>query len=148
MATVGETKTHKTVLGLNEGSQGRKAVLVSNAENSASIFENLLGSLRGHQQARSTEQNTTTYATRVGLNINTPLCGVEVERLESTFTAENLELVDVLIAAVVPGVGETLRVLVGEDGAIGLHRGLGGQVLQGIRQGNIMFKFGTAPLKR
>ena len=96
----------------------------------------------------STKQNASTYATRVGLDVDTPLCGIEVEGLEGTLTAQNFELVDVFIAAVVPGIGETLRVLVGEDGTIGLHRSLGGQVLQGIRQGNNMFKFGNVLPKR
>ena len=71
-----------------------------------------------------------TYATRVGLDVDTPLCGVEVERLEGTLAAQDLELVDVLVTTIVTSVGETFRVLVGQDGAVGLHGGLTRQVLR------------------
>lgn len=71
----------------------------------------------------------TTYTTRVRLDVDAPLCGVEVERLEGTLAAQNLELVDVLVTTIVTSVGETFRVLVGQDGAVGLHGGLTCQVL-------------------
>lgn len=41
-----------------------------------------------------------TDAARVGLDVDAPDCGVEVERLEGTFLAEALELVDVLLRVV------------------------------------------------
>ena len=63
------------------------------------------------------------------MDVDAPLGGVEVEGLEGTLLAEDLELVDVLVTAVVPRIGETLRVLVGEDGAVGLHRRAARQVL-------------------
>ena len=53
----------------------------------------------------------------------------KVEGLQSTFTAENLELVDVLVTTVGAGSGKTFRVLVGQDGSIGLHGGLNYQIL-------------------
>ena len=71
-----------------------------------------------------------TYTARVRLDVDAPLCGVEMEGLEGTLLAEDLELVDVLVATVVARVGETLRVLVGEDGAVGLHRRAARQVLR------------------
>lgn len=52
-----------------------------------------------------------------------------MERLESTLPAENLELVDPFVATVVTSVGKTLRVLVGENGAVGFHGRPTGQVL-------------------
>ena len=74
--------------------------------------------------------NKVTYAAGVWLDVDAPLSGIEVEGLEGTLLAEDLELVDVLVAAVVTGVGKTLRVLVGEDGAVGLHGGPAGQILR------------------
>lgn len=71
---------------------------------------------------------------RVGLDVDTPDLGVEVERLESALSGEVLELVDELVAAVVTGAGETLRVLVGEDRAVGLHDGEGGEVLRDVSE--------------
>ena len=71
-----------------------------------------------------------TYATGIGLDIDPPLGGFEVERLEGTLLAQDLELVDVLVTTVVTRVGKTLRVLVCEDGAIGLHGGTTRQVLK------------------
>lgn len=67
--------------------------------------------------------------TRVRLDVDTPNLGVEVKGLEGSLSAEVLEDVDVLVTTVVSGSGKTLRVLVGEDGAVGLHDGERGQVL-------------------
>ena len=74
-----------------------------------------------------------THRAGIRLNVNTPLCRVQVERLESTFSAENFELVDVLVTTVVTGIGETLGVLVGQDRAICLHGSPAGQVLDDQR---------------
>ena len=73
-----------------------------------------------------------TYAARVGLDVDTPLGRVEVERLESTLPAQHFELVDPLVTTVIPRTRETLRVLVREDGAICLHDGLTRQVLGAV----------------
>ena len=67
---------------------------------------------------------------RIRLYIHAPLGGVKVERLEGPLATELLELVNPLVPAVIPRVGKTLRVLVGEDGAVGLHRRAAGQVLR------------------
>lgn len=66
---------------------------------------------------------------RVWLDVATPDLGVEVEGLESSVSAEVLELVDVLVTTVVSCAWETFRVLVGEHGAVGFHNSQGGQVL-------------------
>lgn len=66
---------------------------------------------------------------RVRLDVDTPLLGGETKGLEGTLAAEVLDLVDVLVTTVVTGTGETLGVLVGQGGAVGLHDGLGGEVL-------------------
>lgn len=60
-----------------------------------------------------------------------------MESLEGALAAEQLELVDPLVTAVVARVGETLGVLVGQDGAVGLHNRARGQVLQIIQRVNI-----------
>lgn len=65
------------------------------------------------------------------LNVDTPLLGVEVEGLKGTVLAENLDLVDVLVATIVAGAGETLRVLVGHGRAEGIEDGTGSDVLGG-----------------
>lgn len=90
--------------------------------------------VRGSRLERFIFNNTgnMTHTTRVGLNINTPLGGVEVERGESAFPAENFKLINVLITTVVTSIRETLRVLVGEDRTIGLHSSAAGQVLRRV----------------
>jgi len=70
-----------------------------------------------------------THGAGVGLNVDTPLCRVQVERLEGPLPAEDLEFIDILVTTIVTGIGETLRVFVGEDGAVGLHSGPASQVL-------------------
>lgn len=87
VTTVGETKTHDTVLGLDESSEGSK-----------------VGS-----------------RSRVWLDVDTPDSGVKVEGLKGTLAGEVLELVNILVTTVVTSTGETFRVLVGEDGSVGLH---------------------------
>lgn len=81
--------------------------------------------------------------TGVRLHVDAPDFRVEVERLQGSLTAQVLEDVNVLIVSralmgcrladlvttVVASAGETLRVLVGEDGSVGLHDGERGQVL-------------------
>jgi hypothetical protein len=68
--------------------------------------------------------------TRVGLDVDTPDLGVEVECLKSSVSAQVLEDVDVLVTTVVSSSGQTLGVLVGQHGAVGLHNGQRGQVLE------------------
>jgi hypothetical protein len=70
--------------------------------------------------------------TRVRLDVDTPDGRVEVEGLERALTAEVLENVNVLVTTVVAGTGETLGVLVGEDGTVGLEHGERRQVLCGV----------------
>jgi hypothetical protein len=65
------------------------------------------------------------------LDVDTPLGRVEVEGLEGTALAQQLDLVNVLVAAVVAGAGQTLGVLVGHGGAQGIEDGAGGDVLGG-----------------
>jgi hypothetical protein len=68
------------------------------------------------------------------LNVDTPLVCVEVEGLESTLLAGKLDLVDELVATVVPGTWITLRVLVGHWGSKGIEDGTGGDILRGNQQ--------------
>lgn len=51
------------------------------------------------------------------LNVDTPLLVVEVEGIESTTLAEQLDLVNVLVTAIVTSTGVALRVLVGHGRA-------------------------------
>jgi len=65
------------------------------------------------------------------LDVDAPLGRVEVEGLEGTLLAEELDLVDVLVAAIVAGAGETLGVLVGHGRSEGIEDGARGDVLGG-----------------
>lgn len=67
----------------------------------------------------------------VGLDIDAPGLGVDVEGLEGSGAAEVLDLVDELVAAVVAVAGHALRVLVGEGAAEGLDHGERREVLGG-----------------
>lgn len=70
-------------------------------------------------------------AARQALDIDTPLLGVEVEGLESSLLAKQLDLVDVLVATIVTSTGVTLRVLVGHRGTEGIEDGTRSNVLGG-----------------
>lgn len=70
-------------------------------------------------------------ASTEALDVDTPLGGVEVEGLEGTLLAEKLDLVNVLVATIVPGARETLGVLVGHGRAESIEDGAGGDVLGG-----------------
>jgi hypothetical protein len=71
---------------------------------------------------------------RIGLNIDTPDGRIKVECLERSLATEDLELINPLVTAIVTCIGETLRVLVREDGAIRLHRCTRSQVLCRIKK--------------
>lgn len=66
-----------------------------------------------------------------GLDVDTPFGGVEAEGLEGALLAEQLDLVDVLVAAVVAGAGLALGVLVGHGRAEGVEDGAGSDILRG-----------------
>lgn len=69
-----------------------------------------------------------------GLNIDTPLLGVEVEGLQGTSLASQLDGVNVLVAAVVASTGVTLGVFVGHWCAEGIVDGARGDVLRGDKK--------------
>lgn len=71
-----------------------------------------------------------TYRAGIWLHVHAPLGWVEVERGESTFAAEYLELINILISAVVPRSRKALRVLVGQNRPICLHRGQACEILK------------------
>lgn len=65
------------------------------------------------------------------LDVDTPLGRVGVESLESTPLAEELDLVNVLVAAIVASAGVALGVLVGHGGAKGIENSAGGDIFGG-----------------
>lgn len=65
------------------------------------------------------------------LDINAPSIRLEAESFQSTFLAQSLGLVDVLVTSVVSGSGVSLRVLVLHDTAQSLEHRLGCEVLRG-----------------
>lgn len=70
-------------------------------------------------------------AARQALDVDAPFLRVDVEGGEGTLLAEELDAVNVLVAAVVAGTGVTLGVLVAHGGAEGVKDGAGGDVLRG-----------------
>lgn len=70
-------------------------------------------------------------ATTQALNVDTPLLLVEVEGLESTLLAKQLDGVNVLVAAVVTRTGQALRVLVGHGRSQSIEDGTGCDILGG-----------------
>lgn len=75
-----------------------------------------VGEIQAHQAVVGTHESLVDLevggATRKALNVDAPLGGVEVEGLESTLLAGDLNGVDVLVATVVTSTGVTLGVLV------------------------------------
>lgn len=65
------------------------------------------------------------------LDVDTPLLRVEVEGLEGTTLAQQLDLVNVLVATIVTSAGVALGVLVGHGRTQGIEDGAGGDVLGG-----------------
>src|SRR5687768_16761507 len=70
-------------------------------------------------------------ATAQALYIDTPLLGVQTESLESALLAQQLNGVNVLVAAVVAGTGVSLRVLVGHGRTEGIENGARCDVFRG-----------------
>mmetsp|Transcript_22108 Transcript_22108/g.63389 ORF Transcript_22108/g.63389 Transcript_22108/m.63389 type:complete len:484 (+) Transcript_22108:1945-3396(+) len=66
----------------------------------------------------------------VRLHIDAPLLRVEAVRLEGARLAQGLDLIDDVIAAVVPSAGKALGVFVGQGRAEALHDGTGREVLR------------------
>lgn len=64
------------------------------------------------------------------LDVDTPLGGVQVEGLESTLLAGDLNGINVLVTTVVTSTGVTLRVLVAHGRAQSIEDGAGGEVLR------------------
>ena len=112
VTTVGEVKTHQTVVGTHQ-------------------------SLVNLQVGRATTE---------ALNVDTPLGGVQVESLESTVLASDLNGINVLVTTVVTGTGVTLRVLVGHGGTQGLEDSGGGEVLRGDQDNGLTLTLNLALL--
>lgn len=94
-----------------------------------------MGEVQTHQTTVGRHQSLVDLqvgrASTEALNIDTPLGGVDVEGLEGTLLAEELNLVNVLVATVVAGARETLGVLVGHGRPKSIEDGAGGDVLGG-----------------
>ena len=66
----------------------------------------------------------------VRLDVDAPLLRIEPVRLESARLAQSFDLIDDVVAAVVPSAGEALGVLVGQGRTEALHDGPGRKVLR------------------
>jgi hypothetical protein len=89
----------------------------------------------------SSQSSKVGSASRVGLDVNTPLLRVQAKGSQGTLAAKVLELIDMLVTSVVTGTGKTFRVLVGQSSTIGLNGSLRSEVLKekGIRLSFILF---------
>lgn len=65
------------------------------------------------------------------LYVHSPFLRVDVESLESSLLAEQLDFVDMLVAAVVSGTGIAFRVLVAHGRAKGIEDGTRGDIFRG-----------------
>lgn len=94
-----------------------------------------VGKVKTHQTVVGTHESLVDLkvgrAAAKALDVDTPLGGVQVESLESTLLAGDLNGIDVLVATVVTGTGVTLRVLVAHGGAQRIEDGTRGEVLRG-----------------
>ena len=70
-------------------------------------------------------------ATAQALDVDAPLGAINVEGLEGTLLAKKLDLINVLVATIVPSAGVALRVLVGHGGAKGIENGTGRDIFRG-----------------
>jgi hypothetical protein len=82
------------------------------------------------------------------LDVDTPFLRVEVEGLESTGLAQELDLVDVLVATVVAGAGVTLGVLVGHGRTKGIEDSPRGDVLGSDEQDGLALTLNLQLLQR
>lgn len=73
-------------------------------------------------------------ATTETLNVDTPLLGVEVESLQGTSLAGELNGINVLVTTVVTSTGVTLGVLVAHGRAESIENGTGSDVLRGNQE--------------
>lgn len=82
------------------------------------------------------------------LDIDTPLLGVKVEGIEGTALAEQLDLINVLVATVVTSTGVSLGVLVGHGRAEGIEDGARGDVLGGDEHNRLTLALDLSLLQR
>lgn len=131
MSTVRQTQTHESVLGLDQRRQGCKAKESQSVDvRPDQERRDGLGSLdQSKFQSRSDSGYRRTYTSRIGLYVDTPFCGIEVEGLQGPLAAKVFEFVDPLVTTVVPSPRKTLGILVGQNRTIGLDGGTAGQVL-------------------
>lgn len=71
------------------------------------------------------------WGTRQALNIDTPFLGIQVECLESTSLAGQLNRVNVLVSTIVSGTWVSLRVFVWHGWSQSIENGTGGNILGG-----------------
>lgn len=94
-----------------------------------------VGEIKTHETVVRTHQSLVDLqvgrAAGKALDVDTPLGGVQVEGLESTVLAGDLNGIDVLVATVVTGTGVTLGVLVAHGGAKSIEDSSGSEVLRG-----------------
>ncbi|RUS23247.1 hypothetical protein BC937DRAFT_89717 [Endogone sp. FLAS-F59071] len=78
---------------------------------------------------QSSESRKVGGRARVGLDVDTPDFGIQMEGFQSTLAADVFDLIDVLVTAIVSGTRETFRIFVGQRGCVGFHNRERGEVL-------------------
>lgn len=111
-----------------------------------------VGKIQTHQAAvrghKSLVDLQVGRAAAQGLNIDAPLGGVEAEGLEGTLLAEELNLVNVFVSAVVTGTRLSLGVLVRHGRAKGVKDGTGGNILGGDEDDGLPLALNLLGLKK
>lgn len=110
-----------------------------------------VGEVKAHQTAVGRHQRLVDLqvgrAAAEGLDVDAPLGGVEVKGLESALLAEQLDLVNVLVATVVAGARLALGVLVGHGRAEGVEDGAGSDILGGDEDDGLALALDLVGLK-
>lgn len=87
--------------------------------------------MRGHQGLVDLQIGR---AAAKALHVDSPLIGIQAESLQGSLLTGNLNGIDVLVAAIVPGTGITLRVLVAHGRTQGIEHGTRSNILRGNQE--------------
>lgn len=82
------------------------------------------------------------------MNIDSPFGRIEVEGLECTLLAEQLDLVNVLVTTVVTSARQAFGVFVGHGRAKGVEDGAGGNILRGDEDDGLSLALDLVGLNR
>ena len=107
MTTTGQIQTHDAIMGLQQGCVDRKVCRAAEQQESSEI--------RVTPGISSLIPFSDWYLpARVRLHIDSPMLRVQVKSLQSSGFAQVFNLVDIVVAPVIPGSRLSFRILVGQ----------------------------------